>query len=139
MRYLILWFVSVILFNGAFLGLELLEGNKITTTEYYGLRNIGVTFLFITFFLSIIVSAVFLIITAVLHRWARRIWPLHYALYCGLGIYAGWRFFYTLYNESFVSEFHLNMSTAYMVFGAAGLLYSIMDTVLGRVQPRPAH
>ncbi|GMK38657.1 hypothetical protein PCCS19_17110 [Paenibacillus sp. CCS19] len=138
MRYLILWFVSVILFNGAFIGLELLEGNKITTTEYYGLRNIGVTFLFISFILSVIVSAAFLLITAVLHRWARRIWPLHYALYCGLGIYGGWHIFHTLYNESFVREFHLNMSSAYLLFGLAGILYSVLDTVLGSVQPKPA-
>lgn len=138
MRYLILWFISVVLFNGAFIGLEMLEGNKITTTEYYGLRNIGVTFLFITFFLSIIVSAAFLLISAVLHRWARRVWPLHYALYCALGIYAGWRFFHMLYNESFVREFQLNMSSAYILFGLAGLLYSLIDSALGRVPIRPA-
>ncbi|PWV97882.1 hypothetical protein DFQ01_12069 [Paenibacillus cellulosilyticus] len=134
MRYLILWFASVVMFNGAFIGLELLEGNKITTTEYYGLRNMGVAFLFITFFLSIVVSAIYLLVTAALHLLARRVWPLHYALYCGLGIYAGSYFFDVLYNESFVREFHLHKSSAYMLFGLAGALYSILDTAFGKAK-----
>lgn len=134
MRYLILWFAFIAMFIGAFIGLEVLEGYKITTSEYYGLRNIGVTFLFIAFILSNIVSAAFLLVTAVLHRWARRLWPLHYVLYCGLGIYAGWHIFHTLYNESFVNEFHLNLNSAYILFGLVGVLYSVLDKVLDRVR-----
>ena len=36
-----MWISFIILFGIALLGLELIEGNKITTTEYYGFRDMG--------------------------------------------------------------------------------------------------
>lgn len=126
-HYLIMWMFFIVLFSAAVWGLELLEGNKITTTEYYGLRNIGYIFL-----------AVHSLIAVVMYPIA--LWPLsliirkivttplgQVLIYTVLGGLSGMLIFHNMYDDYFVQGYQLNRSSAMVIFGAFGLVYAIMD------------
>ena len=135
-RYLIQWITFIILFSVGALSLELLEGYKITTTEYYGFRNLGFTFIAIEFLVASVVYPIILlpllivicrIMTASIGRML---------LYFVLGGIGGIFIFHKFYNDRFIQEYNLNISSSFLIFGAVGFIYALMDTHLERRQSR---
>lgn len=132
-RHLILWIAFIILFTAAALSLELLEGYKVTTTEYYGLRNIGFVFIALQFliasiFYPIILLPLSLVIRKIASSFSRVL------IYCLLGGIGGILIFDKLYSDDFIQEYHLNISSAILLFGTVGLIYALLDDYLGRRQ-----
>ncbi|MEK5179001.1 MULTISPECIES: hypothetical protein [Paenibacillus] len=123
---IMLWFISTILFTLAAFGLELWEGNKISTTEYFGFQNIGFAFIFLMFLFSVLLYPVILLpLSWVIRKIAN---PLisRIMIFLLSGI-AGYGFFYEVYDERFIREYHLNSSTAIVFFGIAGFIYVLVD------------
>ncbi|WP_336776322.1 hypothetical protein [Paenibacillus sp. MMO-58] len=135
MKYIWLWVVFIILFTMAAIGLEILEGNKITTTEYYGLRNMGSIFVMFCLLCSIVIYAVtFFPLTLLLTRFVKLL-PARIVLYSIAGGIVGiWVFdqFYDLGDDYYVKGYGLNVNSALILFGLAGFFYSIMDKFLER-------
>lgn len=107
-------------------GLELWEGTKISTTEYYGFQNIGFAFIFLVFLFSVLLYPVILlplswVIRKIVNPLVNRI-----MIFLLSGI-AGYGFFYEVYDERFIREYHLNSSTAIIFFGIAGFIYALVD------------
>lgn len=83
-RYFVLWFVFIFLFTGAIVGMEYIEGYKIATTEYYGLRNLGFVLVIIPILLSSLVYPVIVLPLSWLigsMRWVRDSLLLYALLY----------------------------------------------------------
>ena len=129
-RHFILWIFFIILFSVGALCLELSEGYKITTTEYYGLRNIGFIFIAMMFLIASVLYPVILfplslvlckIVTAPFVR---------VILYSVLGGIGGILMFHKLYNDSFIQQFSLNISSSILIFGAVGFSFALMDNYL---------
>jgi len=128
-KHIMLWFVSTILFTLASFGLELLEGNKISTTEYYGFQNIGFVFIFLAFLFSAVLYPIIIfpfswVVRMIANPLISRIMIL---LLSGIG---GYVFFYKAYDERFIQEYHLNSSIAIILFGIAGSIYVLVDYYL---------
>ncbi|NIK72017.1 MULTISPECIES: hypothetical protein [unclassified Paenibacillus] len=134
MKYIWLWAVYIFLFTAAAIGLEILEGNKITTTEYYGLRNMGSIFVMFCLLSSIALYVVtFLPLTLLLTRFVKLL-PARIILYSIAGGIVGiWVFdqFYDLGDEYYVKGYGLNVNSALILFGLAGFVYAVTDTYLG--------
>ncbi|SFF29173.1 hypothetical protein SAMN05216378_5821 [Paenibacillus catalpae] len=127
---LLMWAVFILLFTLSTFGLELLEGNKIMTTEYYGWRNIGITFIFLILLFNIVPYLVsFLPVTLLANLWIR---PLGVRLVIYMiagGLYGLWMF-QRLYGhwEGYLAEgYALNRNSSIILFGSAGILYGILD------------
>ncbi|WP_127534477.1 hypothetical protein [Paenibacillus kobensis] len=134
-RGFMLWPVFAVMFVCAVWSLELIEGNKITTTEYYGLRNLGGGFLYYFFIIAAFLYPIAVLpLMFILHRWVRFAW-LRTVLYTSLGVFVGWRIFRFLY-EQFVSQYELNASSALIIFGLLGLLYGILDAFMAKKEAR---
>ncbi|XEC94327.1 hypothetical protein AB6A23_23915 [Paenibacillus tarimensis] len=133
-RYMILWAAFIILFTAAVLGLEFLEGYKIFTTEYYGLRNLGFAFVVIAFLIACVFYPVILLPVSMVIR--RIISPFvgRLLIYCLLGGMGGIWVFHTFYSDDFVSRYQLNISSSILIFGAVGVLYALLDYYLERYQ-----
>ncbi|WP_336789390.1 hypothetical protein [Paenibacillus sp. MMO-177] len=135
MKYIWLWAVYIILFTLAAIGLELLEGNKITTTEYYGLRNMGSIFVMFCLLSSVVMYVVtFFPLTLLLTRLVK-LWPARIILYSIAGGIIGiWVFdqFYDLGDDYYVKGYGLNVNSALILFGLAGFIYAVMDRFLDR-------
>ncbi|MDF2663824.1 MAG: hypothetical protein K0Q94_6615, partial [Paenibacillus sp.] len=84
-RYLFMWLAFVVLFSAAVTGLEVWEGNKITTTEYYGLRNIGLIYLAVTVLPAVGLYPVTLLPLSVLIRKVIKPLPVRLFLYGAAG------------------------------------------------------
>ncbi|WHY21592.1 hypothetical protein QNH28_11670 [Paenibacillus sp. G2S3] len=130
-EHIMLWFVSTILFTLAFFGLELLEGHKISTTEYYGFQNIGFVFIFLAFLFSAVLYPIVIfplswVVRMIANPLISRILIL---LLSGIG---GYIFFYKVYDERFIREYHLNSSIAIILFGIAGSIYVLVDYYLDK-------
>jgi len=138
LRYVLLWAAFVVLFVGAIWTLELLEGNKITTTEYYGLRNLGGSFIYYFFLAAVFVYPIALMPLAFILNRLVRYWWLRVPLYAGIGAFAGLRIFRMLYNDSFVAQYELRTGSAVIAFGLLGLLYGALDLLIARQGTRPA-
>lgn len=129
-RYFVLWFVFILMFTGAIVGLEYTEGYKIATTEYYGLRNLGFVLVIIPIFLSSILYPVIVLPLSWLIgiiRWVRASLILYALLYAVLWAGAGAFLFYEFYEVRFIQEYELHVSTAIIMFGVVGLVYAWIE------------
>lgn len=130
--FLILWISFIFLFIGGALGLELIEGNKITTSEYYGLRNIGFLFLGIPFLIaSILFPVIWWPLCVVIRKTVPALWG-RIVIYFFMGAIGGIVMFRTFYNDWFIEEYHLNIGSSILIFGAAGICYAWLDRYLQR-------
>ncbi|MGZ9585833.1 hypothetical protein [Paenibacillus marinisediminis] len=135
--HLILWMLCTLLITGAAIGLEYVEGYKITTTEYMGLRNIGYKF---AIFVVIYLPTAFLypVVQLPLSWLIRRIPQVRASfILFGLIIAAvwaagGWRLFHMLYKPWFVQEYELFAGSSIIIFGIAGLIYAGIDWSITR-------
>lgn len=126
---MMLWMLSVVLFVLASIALELIEGYKITTTEYYGLQNIGFAYVAVQFLLSVILYP---IILGPISWITQKIEPgvigaLILILLWGVGGYA---VFHRSYQDRFVEEYGLSSVTAILLFGLAGMMYALAEFFL---------
>ncbi|WP_225446163.1 hypothetical protein [Paenibacillus rhizovicinus] len=119
----------ILLFFAAALSLELLEGSKITTSEYYGLRNIGLVFVFLIVLEAVLCASIMVPISILISKFVKAAFG-RVLLYFIFGLIGGSYMFNHLYNESYVREFDLNISTAILLFGAVGILYALIDQYL---------
>ncbi len=120
----------IIVFCVGALCLELSEGYKVTTTEYYGLRNIG--YIFIAMML-LIASVLYPIVLLPLSIVICRIMTASFGrvlLYSILGVIGGILIFHKFYNDHFIQEYNLNISSSVLIFGAVGFIYALMDNYL---------
>lgn len=132
-KHIMLWFVSTILFTLSAFGLELLEGGKISTTEYFGFQNIGFVFIFLVFLFSAVLYPIVIfplswVIRKIASPFISRVMIL---ILSGIG---GYFFFYKAYDERFIGEYHLNSSIAVILFGVAGFIYILVDYYFEREQ-----
>ena len=129
-HYLTLWGVFIILFTLANVGLEILEGNKITTTEYYGLRNIGIMFILFHFILGFIIYPIsFLPLTYLTNKFVNSsiVRVVIYSLIGGIsGVWAFNRL-YGYVGDYYINGYELNISSAIIVFGVSGFIYALVD------------
>lgn len=130
-KHIMLWIISTVVFTLASSGLELIEGDKITTTEYYGFRNIGFVIIFLNFLFS---SVLYPIVLFPLSWIARKISNpfISRVMILILSAIGGYVFFYKAYNDRFILEYHLNSSTAIILFGIAGFVYVLVDYFIER-------
>ena len=132
-HYSILWAAYAILITAALFGLEFLEGSKITTTEYYGLQNIGPIYLFMLSALVVVLyPATCLPMTMLLGRFVR-LPVLRMIIYAVLGGAAGNRIFHGMYGYAdgyFIRGYGLDAISGIAIFGAALLLYGGVDLYL---------
>ena len=123
-------FFFIILFSVGALCLELSEGYKITTTEYYGLRNIGFIFIAMMFLIASVLYPVILFpLSLVLCKIVTAPF-IRVILYSVLGGIGGILMFHKLYNDSFIQQFNLNISSSILIFGAVGFSFALMDNYL---------
>lgn len=111
--------------------LETIEGNRITTTEYYGLKDFGLFYIFIAWAISIIYYPIVgAPITVILHFLKTKL-PLSMAIsgFLGMvgGVYAFNKLFNSQYDGYFVQQYDLQMSTAIIIFIVAGCAYAAAD------------
>lgn len=127
---LIMWVPFVLLFTIAGFGLEVLEGNKIKTTEYLGLHDLGIFSLFIVGSLAFIFYPIsFLPLTFVVSKFVKSFLfkvLIFASIGGGLGVFA----FYQIYESRFVEEYQLSMVSAVIIFGIAGLLYAYIENAI---------
>ncbi|WP_237566633.1 hypothetical protein [Paenibacillus sp. EZ-K15] len=129
-KYFVLWFVFIWMFTGTIVGLEYIEGYKIATTEYYGLRNMGLVLVIIPIFLSSILYPVIVLPLSWLIgmiRWVRASLILYALLYAVMWAGAGAFLFYESYAARFIQEYELHVSTAIILFGVVGLVYAWIE------------
>ncbi|SDS62596.1 hypothetical protein SAMN05444162_1886 [Paenibacillaceae bacterium GAS479] len=134
-KYVILCVIYFAVFMGALLGVEWIEGRKITSTEYYGLMNLGGGYIILIFFVAVILYVpVVLPLTLIVNRWLRH--PLLQGiLFIGLALWAG-QIQYRNYGEYFIGGYGLQPYTSWWVFGAAGILYTAANVWLTRLADR---
>lgn len=127
-----MWIVFSIIFTFAALGLELIEGYKITTTAFYGLKNAGpvLVLYYFTFYMMLYPVSV-LPLTLIVNRYIKRsnqiLKSIVYII--GGGLFGAW-FFDKVYGHadgSFIRGYNLNISTSIILFSIAGLLYFLVD------------
>lgn len=130
-QYIILLIIFPIIFTLATIGLELMEGNKITTTAYYGLRNIGVLFIFFIYPFSVILYCIiFLPLTLIMNKFYESNGILKIIIFSFVGCLCGiWAFnkLYGYAEGSLIRGYNLNISSAIILYSLAGLIYSIFD------------
>lgn len=129
-KYFVLWFVFITLFTCTIVGLESIEGYKIGTTEYYGLRNLGLVLAIIPIFISSLLYPVIILplswLLGIL-RWIRASRIPYALLYAALWAVSGLWLFHELYEPRFVQEYELQVSTAVILFGLVGLIYGWIE------------
>lgn len=135
-HYLMMWLVFSLLFTMAVVGLELLEGNRITTSQYYGLRNIGVIFILFTLLFGMaLYPLLFLPVTLLVHRWIR-LFLVRLLVYGGIGGAIGIWMFSFLYeyleDGQLIEAYDLNMTSSIILFALAGLFYGLADHFIGK-------
>ena len=125
-----MWCSFVVLFTIATIGLEVFEGNKITTTEYYGLRNLESSFiLVISLFVIAVYPVSFLPLTMIITRFVNP-FIARVIIYTLLGGISGIWVFHKLYgfaDKYYINGYELERNNAIFIFGIAGLLYSLVD------------
>jgi hypothetical protein len=129
-HYSILWIAYAVLLTAALFGLEIAEGYKITTTEYYGMQNIGPIYLFMLSALAVVLYPVtFMPLTMLLGRFVR-LTLLRMIIYAAIGGAAGYKIFHGMYDfgdDYFIREYGLDENTGVLLFGAAALFYGGID------------
>lgn len=130
-KHIMLWGISSVLFTLASFGLELLEGNKISTSEYYGFRNIGFVILFLMWLLSSVLYPIVLFpLSWVVRKIANPlISRLMILVLSGIG---GYVFFHMSYDERFIQEYQLNSRTGIILYVIAGFIYVLVDYYIER-------
>ena len=133
MRYvqlMISWLCFMALFMAAALGLEMLEGYNIATSEYYGLRNLGAVFVFLLFVYGLAAYLIAALPLALLDYRLRLNGWVWAALWSVLGALGGYTLFHNSYAHWTDRGYELNVLTAVLLFGAAGLLYGLLWRML---------
>ena len=131
--YVLLWIVFCFIFTLAALGLELIEGNKITTTLYYGLNNLGFVIIFLEFIGIIIIYPISFFPLSLLLNWLVRSNIAKMIIYTFAGGASGLWIFQILYGDLdnyYVTGYGLNISTSIILFGIAAFLYGGIDFLL---------
>lgn len=129
-HYSILWACFAVVFSTTTFGLELLEGYKITTTEFMGIRNIGPILTMMFCIVAAVIYPVSLMPVSMLIRKAVKAPFGRVFVYSLLGAVGGIWIFDAFYPAEFVLHYQLNRSIAILLFGTAGLLYAWIDNVL---------
>ncbi|GKU76496.1 hypothetical protein [Paenibacillus sp. L3-i20] len=128
--YSLMWFVFIVLFSTAVIGLEIVEGDKITTTEYYGLNNLGVSFVFFVvifsaaaYFFTLLPLSIFIrtFLKATLER------MISYTVLFSL---SGIVVFHVLFDDYFIESYGLNGGIAVLLFGIIGFSYAVVEITL---------
>jgi hypothetical protein len=131
-KHFFLWISVIILFVAAAVVLELFEGYKIMTTEYYGLRNIKLIFVFMMFFYALVFYPITLLPISLTIRKVVKSPIIPFFIYSLLGGIGGFFMFQFLYNDSFVVEYDLKMSSSILIFAVVGFIYALTENVLHR-------
>ncbi len=137
LRFAVMWVIFMALFFIGTMGLEMTEGLKIGTTEYYGLRNIGVVFLFATFIVyglpaSALYVAIVIPASVLLRQKNRAALLAKIAIFTALGCAGGKAMFDAMFMDHLVDWYELNENTAVAIFGACGLAYALIDVFSAR-------
>ncbi|MDQ0242793.1 hypothetical protein J2S09_000329 [Bacillus fengqiuensis] len=123
-RYAILLLTFPLLVGFGVWLVEVIEGNKITTTEHidFGVMNIffGSIFGFVAYVISI------LPFTLLFEKFFNKPFA-KFIVYTFIGYMIGRFVFEKSYLPHHVEEYHLNELTSILVFGFIGCLYAIID------------
>ncbi len=125
---LIMWVPFIVLFALAGVGLEILEGNKIRTSEYMtGLRDFGIGYVFLMgSYAFILYPLTFWPLTFILSKFIKnRIFKMAIFTLFGGGI--GAFSLIVIYGSRFIVEYHLNIVSSIILFGIAGLFYTLVE------------
>ena len=126
---LIMWVPFILLFALAGFELELVEGNKIRTSEYF---RLGIGYLFIMGSLAFIFYIVsFLPLTFVVNKFVTSL-LFKIVIFTFSGGVIGAFAFGKIYSSRFIEEYNLNMISAIILFSIAGLLYSLIENAVKR-------
>ncbi|WP_433743851.1 hypothetical protein [Paenibacillus amylolyticus] len=136
-RYMVLGIIFIGISLTAYVVLERIEGYQITTTEYYGLRNLGG----LIYILSLILGfghylLAFYVVILIPISWL--LWKYVCSFMARIFIYRvgfGWGglwVFDLMYNPYFVNGYHLNRMTSIWIFAIAGLVYAIVENKIWR-------
>ncbi|GGD08405.1 hypothetical protein [Pontibacillus salipaludis] len=133
-KYLGLTLISFILiFSLGTMVVETLEGTKITTSEYVGLTDdLGLIlffafYWFIAYFLFCLVG---FLVNRYLHSFIIKI-----VLFLALSLSMAHWFFNHLYGYGdFIHEYDLNIGTFYTIFFLCGLVYSVLEHLIYRME-----
>lgn len=107
--------------------MELAEGLKISTTEYFGLQNFGFVLIAIAFFFAAVLYPILLLpLSMVIRKFIRKLW-VRLLIYSLLGAIGGRMVFRGLYEQRYVTEYHLNIGSAVLFFTAIGIIYALTD------------
>lgn len=124
MHYLIMWIPFILLVALATFGMEYFEGNKITTTEYLSLNDIG------PFFILFIGAAVgfviypftFLPLTILFSLFnVKTFW--RYMIAALMGATIGAFYFYNTYSSDHINEYGLTPFVPILLFLIIGFVY----------------
>lgn len=136
-RYMVLGLIFIGIFFTALIVLERIEGYHITTTEYYGLRNLGG----LIYILSLILGfghylVAFYIVILIPISWLLRkyvCFPMMRTFIYMIGFgWGGLGVFDLMYNPYFVNGYHLNRMTSIWIFTIAGLVYGLVENKIWR-------
>lgn len=125
---LIMWVPFIVLFALAGVGLEVLEGNKIRTSEYMiGLRNFGVGYVFLMGSYAFILYLItFWPLTFIINKFVKnRIFKVVTFTLSG-GVIGAFSLKF-IYGSRFIVEYHLSIVSSIIIFGIAGLLYALVE------------
>ncbi|MDF2661783.1 MAG: hypothetical protein K0Q94_4574 [Paenibacillus sp.] len=131
-HYSILWVCFIVLFSAATFGMELLEGYKIMTTEYMGIRNVGPILTALFCIIAAVGYPLSLMLVSMLIRKTVKVALVRAFVYTLIGAVGGIWIFDAFYPAEFVQRYDLNRSIAIVFFGTAGLLYAWIDNVLAK-------
>lgn len=128
---LIMWIPFVLLFALAGTGLEVLEGNKIRTSEYMiGLRDTGLLFLFLMCSYAFILYPIsFLPLTFFMNKLVTH-WMLKVVAFTFFGGLIGAFSFEILYGSRFIEEYELSILNSIIIFGIEGFLYALVENTV---------
>ncbi|MCH7323340.1 hypothetical protein LZ480_15805 [Solibacillus sp. MA9] len=129
---LIMWIPIVLLFSCAAFGVELLEGNKIRTSEYFGLNDFGPFLLFIyTSLLVMLYPISFLPLTFIVSKYGKKP-EFKMIIFTLFGGGMGTIVFKIIYDERFIEEFNLSIISSIILFSVAGLLFALVEIAIKR-------
>lgn len=134
---MVLGLIFIGIFFTALIVLERIEGYHITTTEYYGLRNLGGLIYILSLirgfghYLVALYVVIFSTISWLLRKYVRFPMVRTFIYMIGFG-WGGLWVFDLMYNPYFVNGYHLNQRTSIWIFAIAGVVYSILENKIVR-------
>ncbi|WP_340017584.1 hypothetical protein [Paenibacillus sp. FSL H3-0457] len=136
-RYMVLGLIFIGIFFTALIVLERIEGYHITTTEYYGLRNLGSLIYILSLILGFgqyLVAFYVVIISPI--SWLLRkyvCFPMVRTFIYMIGFgWGGLWVFDLMYSPYFVKGYYLNRMTSIWIFAIAGLVYANVENKIWR-------